>query len=68
MSKVLKLPRMVNGSFFDRKLTLLDWLSQMSNLAPELGYGSSGAPPKIPGNSVLVFEVELTAIDRKDEL
>ena len=30
-------------------------------------YGSSGAPPKIPGDSVLIFEVELVKIDRKDE-
>ena len=37
-------------------------------IPPELGYGASGAPPKIPGNSVLIFEVELTDIDRKDEL
>jgi FKBP-type peptidyl-prolyl cis-trans isomerase len=33
----------------------------------DLGYGSSGSPPKIPGNSVLIFEVELIKIERKDE-
>ena len=37
-------------------------------IPPDMGYGASGSPPKIPGNSVLVFEVELIKIDRKDEL
>ncbi len=29
---------------------------------PDMGYGSHGAPPKIPANAVLVFEIELLAI------
>ena len=37
-------------------------------IPPHLGYGVSGSPPKIPGESVLVFEVELLKIDRKGEL
>jgi len=34
----------------------------------DLGYGDSGAPPKIPGGATLIFEVELVKIERKTEL
>ena len=37
-------------------------------IPPDLGYGDSGAGDKIPGGSVLIFEVELIKIDRKEEL
>jgi len=38
------------------------------SIPPDMGYGDRGAPPKIPGGSTLIFEVELLKIERKEEL
>ena len=34
-------------------------------IPPELGYGATGSPPKLPANADLVFETEVTGINGK---
>lgn len=39
----------------------------MLEISPEYGYGTTGSPPKIPGNATLHFEVELLGFQEKQK-
>lgn len=39
----------------------------MLTISPDYGYGSSGSPPKIPGEATLNFEVELLGFKEKEK-
>uniref|UniRef100_A0A2K5C699 peptidylprolyl isomerase n=1 Tax=Aotus nancymaae TaxID=37293 RepID=A0A2K5C699_AOTNA len=67
--------KLEDGTEFDRSLPLSQpfvfflGTGQRKLVIPsELGYGELGAPPKIPGGAILVFEVELLKIERRSEL
>ena len=58
-----------NGASFNLGGTIVGWQEAIPligeggmmtlYLPPSLGYGAAGRPPEIPGNSILVFDIEL---------
>lgn len=35
---------------------------------PRLAYGRIGLPPKIPGNSLVIYDIELVSINQEDDM